>query len=196
MASTNEIVFDMPTWTSVPPTPLPEAPSPVASPEPYVFVNVHALHCCGIKELKGIVTVQPKQAIQDFCFQRTAPECVTPASYSALVRERMAADHVNRYKFGCAFVLFTQAFITDPPRTTDQRGYGDTLSTFIQQQGLGAVTIAGKERNPNSGNIVTVFLWKVDHTALGTWWKANPVSVPHKERLLLNWNTWKNAHQL
>ena len=181
-------------WRSTPPL---EPPSTPASPSveagaPYQFVRVKYLCCCGIKELTGIAYQPPKQVIQDFCFQRTAPDIIAPGYESRPdVEAQRAREVLTNNKFGCAFVLFTQAYLRDTGI-----GYGDTLKSYIEEQSLGEVSVAGKERNPNSGNIVTIYLWKVDHAALFTWWEKNPVSAVHKKRLLETWKQWKAAHLL
>ena len=174
--------------TSTPP-PLPP-PTPQADTFSPTFVLSHYLHCCGIKELKGISYVKPQQAVQDFCFQRTAPEIIV-ASYITTSRDLQAFQQLRRQRFGCAFVLFTQAYAGD---RTD--GYGDTLSAFIHTHGLGDVTIGGKGVNPNTGNIVTVYLWKVNHNALERWWGENPISPAHREQLLKAHKMWNAEHLL
>ena len=184
-------------WQSAPPAPPQEStvvPAPTIAEDqaPHSFTKVHYLNCCGIKELHLISYTPPKQVLQDFCFQRTAPEILIPDyAHRPDMQARRMREILSINKFGCAFVLFTQAYLRD---TFD--GYGDKLSAFIQQNGLGEVTIAGKERNPNSSNIVTAYFWNVNHNALEKWWKANPIGAGHRERLLATWNNWKTAHQL
>lgn len=183
-------------WKSVPPA----APSPVVVPTPtppaeaipYQFVRAHYLGCCGIKELCNIGYIPPKQAIQDFCFQRTAPEILAIDYSGDPVRQAQRTREIlNNNKFGCAFVLFTQAYSQDNPD-----GYGYKLKAYIKNQGLGAVTVAGQERNPNSNNLVTIFIWTINHTALFKWWEKNPISVGHRKSLLIQWESWSQRHQI
>lgn len=182
-------------WQSVPgpavSRPCPD-PQPVAVAPEYArnHVLVHYLHCCGIKELKGISAVTPKQAVQDFCFQRTAPELIAP-TYNG-PNQSAARDMLSRQQFGCAFVLFTYAGLG----SVIPNSYGEELKAFIIEQGLGTVTVAGAERNPNSGNIVTAYLWNVNHTALFKWWKENPYTTKERETLLQNYKIWKESHLL
>ena len=158
---------------------------------PRNHVLVHHLHCCGIKELKGISYVTPKDAIQDFCFQRTAPDVIADG-YTGTHQSQMVRDILVRQKFGCAFVIFTHA----SPKGPMSGSYGENLKAYIIEQKLGNVTIAGKERNPNSGNIVTVYLWAVNHDALFSWWEKNPMSELDRKNLFDAFTVWKKSRQI
>lgn len=57
---------------------------------------------------------------------------------------------------------------------TDNNDYGwndsKGLLRYIQKHKLGTVTKTDKAMNPNSGNFIQVFVWKVDITKLKKWY--------------------------
>lgn len=87
--------------------------------------------CCGVQEIKGINY-----------------EGVTPKK---IVRD--VCDLRYYHCFQCAFYIFTDKY-------SNQRN-GDALMKYIHDNNLGEVTKSHSARNPNSYNIVTVYIWKV-----------------------------------
>lgn len=47
--------------------------------------------------------------------------------------------------------------------------YGTNLAAYITRNKLGKVISTGTSINPNSGNLLKVFVWTVDHKALEKW---------------------------
>lgn len=54
----------------------------------------------------------------------------------------------------CAFFVFTDIV---------QRAYGTSLQKLIEEEGLGKVIKSSPQKNPNSGNMVTTWVWEVNH---------------------------------
>ena len=72
----------------------------------------------------------------------------------------------------CAFVIFTAVVASD---TT---GYGANFATYITNNGLGEVMRSPTRVNPNSLNKLAVWIWTVDHKALGAWMIKEKLKAP------------------
>jgi hypothetical protein len=58
------------------------------------------------------------------------------------------------------------------------RSYTGRLATVIKRNNLGAVVgLPEAARNPNSGNIITAYLWTPDWAALDKWQEARRAKV-------------------
>lgn len=57
---------------------------------------------------------------------------------------------------------------------TDNREFenGDSLRNFITERNLGTVIETASNHNPNSGNMVKVYIWTLDDKALMTWYNS------------------------
>lgn len=92
-------------------------------------------------------------------------ECCGTCELAGLIytRTKYAVLHAANSK-PCAFVIFTEAQCNDIPPTT----YGKKLSAFIKDNGLGEVVETAEKLNPNSGNMLKVYVWAVDRDSLKT----------------------------
>ena len=64
----------------------------------------------------------------------------------------------------CAFIIFTDI---------QGSSKGRTLSRMIKKLKLGDVIVTRSKRNPNTNNLVTVWVWRVNQTAFKSWWLKN-----------------------
>lgn len=62
---------------------------------------------------------------------------------------------------GCAFVMFTD---------TGMASRAEEIKRYIAQYNLGKVTVSHTERNPNSGNRLTVYIWAINQEAFANWY--------------------------
>lgn len=70
----------------------------------------------------------------------------------------LGAEMRRRDKF--RFVIFTDI---------NKRTYGSRLAAYIVEHKLGDVIETGQHKNPNSRNMVRVWVWTLDHRALKLW---------------------------
>lgn len=116
---------------------------------------VNRLSCCGIVEINGIAIYgdDPKRLLAALAMNPNTPI-------------------INR----CGWVLFSQAWVQcGPPKT-----YGIKFKEFLESSKLGMVVQLESTLNRNSGNMIDVFLWKVDHEALQKWYDENmPIYIPY-----------------
>lgn len=74
--------------------------------------------------------------------------------------ESVLLNHAYDVSGNVCGVLFTQA----------SRGtYGDKLANYIRKHQLGTVTSTRLGANPNTGNHIKLFVWKVNEKALDRW---------------------------
>lgn len=66
----------------------------------------------------------------------------------------------------CAFYLFTDT-------GGSKRSSGGKLAKFITENKLGIVTASPTKRNPNSQNMLTVWVWAVNRRAFNAWRRKN-----------------------
>lgn len=86
----------------------------------------------------------------------------------------LAATHHH-----CAFYLFSDkynysVFGTKPDGSqgivkAETAHNGEQLANYIVEKGLGEVTASPEAINPNTGNRIRAWIWKVDHEALNKW---------------------------
>lgn len=56
------------------------------------------------------------------------------------------------------------------------RGYGRRLAQYIRQHRLGRVSCSGKQTyNPNSGNYVQGWIWRIDFSRFELWCKSHVI---------------------
>lgn len=106
-------------------------------------IQLTSLSCCGISELDGLsaYATDSEQAFMDLCDDTDAYESDGRAS-----------------AFGCGALIFTQA--------GKNQKYGTNFAKFIEKHGLGEVTQVPTFRNPNTGNPIATFVWKVNSKAV------------------------------
>lgn len=51
--------------------------------------------------------------------------------------------------------------------------YGRNFAAYILDNQLGTTVTTPREVNPNSGNLLQVWIWTIDHTALSAWYGKN-----------------------
>jgi hypothetical protein len=111
-------------------------------------------HCCGLREISGL------------------------SSYSAHTRKMKTIDehlsvmywqvyHKNpdypTARENWRYAIFTEAWRQDGA----QYGYGEAFATYIREHGLGdVIETTGEHVNPNSGNVLKVWVWTIDHDAV------------------------------
>lgn len=96
--------------------------------------------CCGIREIADL--------------SRAASARVAFNQYYTLV-----VDHGAFHRY----VMFTQANRLDAARRVT---YGERFTAYIRKHNLGAVIETEENINPNSGNLLKVWIWTVDHDAV------------------------------
>lgn len=80
-----------------------------------------------------------------------------PASAVKSVKKKFARDYLGAVYDPCAMVCFSDV-------TRGSRG--TRLADYIAEKKLGPVMASQSVRNPNSGNLITVWIWHVDTNAL------------------------------
>lgn len=113
--------------------------------------------CCGMQELDGISDhpSSPKQALLEACEDLIG------------YNEELAVGDLD-----FRLVVFTQA--TSPRSRKDvSKGYGYRMAAFIEANDLGTLVRGRAGVNPNSGNLLTGWLWTVNTINLVRWYNRN-----------------------
>lgn len=122
---------------------------------------VKRLECCGIIEINGIGR---GGAPNDLLIKALNTAYFTPILHK------------------CGWVVFSQAWRGG---TVSLHPYGVTFKDYLEANKLGTVIQLESTLNKNSGNMIDVFLWRVDHEALQKWYHANqPATCAVKMELL------------
>jgi hypothetical protein len=127
-------------------------------------VNVHGLPgCCGIRELTQLsyFASDPAEALRSFAKQ-------------VYTKTRAIPNGPQNFRY----VIFSQA--NSPGNNGEGRSrYGEKFAAFIQANGLGdVIETAGTHINPNSTNVLKVYVWTVDHLATKKWAEAQGMDFP------------------
>jgi hypothetical protein len=114
------------------------------------------IDCCGIREISGLSQHRgPAAALKSFCRGVYKTEYGTDAS---------------RFRYS----IFSQI---------QARQYGDKFAAYILEHKLGdVIETTGRHVNPNSGNVLKVFVWTVDHDAVKLWWEKHGGSSVKKSK--------------
>lgn len=101
------------------------------------------MECCGLRELSEL---------SNFNSSREA--------LLGLIGTIQENDGENPGKWLFGVIIFTEA----------GRGtYATRFAKYIAAKRLGAVTAVPSFYNPNSGNQVRMFVWRINHAAVGRW---------------------------
>lgn len=103
-------------------------------------MNVTYLSCCGVKELANIqFSIDPEDVLKHLYY--------------------------TGFDKRARFFVFTQADARNRNGTTTKSTYGVKLSKYIEKYNLGNVTRIGSGSNPNSSNVLTMWVWKINSSA-------------------------------
>lgn len=111
-------------------------------------MEIEETTCCGIREFSGLPE-DPFDAIDEIALDIFGQ----PRNFNGELFERYA------------FVMFSQNDI--------QENLGRNLMEAINDYNLGECTLTGEASNPNTGNTITLFLWKLDHNAIYEYYKKS-----------------------
>jgi len=110
---------------------------------PKLQLNVQILNCCGIQEVTPIASsvhsYGPEKVVQD-----------------------IAASYRKGFMNG-TFILFSGI------EGSTYGKYGPILKQFIEDTKLGTVVVSDTKKNPNSNNMLTIYIWQVDRPRLAEW---------------------------
>ena len=129
--------------------------------------RVNLLACCGVKELHNI---------------RYGLEQI---GADGLIHQLAEMMYGKTRTHNCAFYLFTEV----QPTSWNSGKYGVNLRDFILTNKLGTVIESDILKNPNSLNMLKVYLWQIDSDALKTFHgvKAAPmIAMPIPELPMLD----------
>ena len=135
------------------------------------MISLQNVACCGIKEISGLSNHRtPELALKDFVAQvyRSGnarggwqPGIGTGDLTKTILPKIVAFTPRFRY------AIFSQAGV--------QAKYGVTFAKFIEDNKLGKVVRADSKfhKNPNSGNMLTAWIWTLDEKAIDAWLKES-----------------------
>jgi hypothetical protein len=95
--------------------------------------------CCGVIELEGIASISPRDAVVEICSQ-----------------EDIGGNRYANFRF----IIFTGVV---------KELYGQKLKKYILDNKLGTIIETRAGLNPNSHNIIKVWVWTLDRRALSHW---------------------------
>lgn len=115
------------------------------------------LNCCGIREIAMIQTYRKAEdALKQF-LENTA---LREASYPG-------EPELHRRQDRFRYAIFSQA-----SRRVVNSGYGFNFAELIEKENLGSLSSTDFHRNPNSRNMVKVWIWTIDWDAVNAYRKG------------------------
>jgi hypothetical protein len=158
----------------------------------------YLMRCCGIKEINGLsYYTNAKSAMLGFCSVIYPNPKENDAKWKRAC-EQAEKENIPYYHPGFTgpqttgaiyegteqyskfrFAIFSEA-IHPVYHGEGRKGwpyqYGQMFAKFIEKNKLGSLTTTDNhELNPNSGSLVKVWVWGIDHDALKAWYeKENP----------------------
>ena len=112
---------------------------------------INCMKCCAIREITQLSLFNDSKAPLLECLLR-------------LERELREIYGIGLTKIPFAYLLFSGVF---------PHQYGPDFKSFILENNLGTVMETRPTRNPNSNNLVIIYIWTVDRDKLMAWWIAN-----------------------
>lgn len=126
-------------------------------------IDVYRLEgCCGIREISGLSYCRDKKGL-----------------YSAKQAMREVFQQCYGQPPGCQDVKWRYAIFSEanPPDAEAPLNYGTKFCAYILENGLGTVIETGNNINPNSENLLKVWVWTMDHDAMRAWGKKSKVRL-------------------
>lgn len=116
-------------------------------------MHLIGMNCCGVREIALLREIRnPESAMKEFLRQ------IAPEPYYCYAGEGMRRRDKFRY------VIFT---------ATKTGKYGTRFAKLIEDEKLGTLISTDYNKNPNTGHLVKVWVWTVDHEALKAWKAKN-----------------------
>ena len=133
-----------------------------------------SVSCCGIKEISGLSYIgKPDAAMKDFVahvYRSGAYRGAHIAGIAYGTTTNAVLPKIGTFQPRFRYAIFSQAGA--------RAKYGVAFAKFIQENKLGKVVRAdGKfHKNPNSGNMLTAWIWTLDEKAIDAWLKKELAS--------------------
>lgn len=105
--------------------------------------------CCGLGEVDNINGEKPEEILRNIKnnFKKFYPD-----------------DEWGYGEFNGTFLIFSDI---------RKKKYGKDLAKYIVKNNLGEVGTLPSNKNPNSGNSLKVWLWRINFITLAEWYKNN-----------------------
>lgn len=121
--------------------------------------EIRQTFCCGVHDFTGMWPTG-LETLKAFCQQRYFPANYEDTSWSENHQNRTLKQNQNRFKG--AFVIFTD--IQSPGYKRDIE-----FAKTIRKLKLGKLK-KDTEKNPNTKNTITIWIWKIDEEKVREWW--------------------------
>lgn len=124
--------------------------------------------CCGAKTISGVGGNLPVKVIQAYLKTTTGGRKLDPVSKTYVVSDQLNIQD--------AHLIFAG------PETKKKSTYR-TFARYIETNNLGSVVASEPAHNPlhserKPGKLdLVIFIWTLDHKALGKWWLENKPAV-------------------
>ena len=131
--------------------------------------------CCGLREFAGLSWIGRVYRDSITGFTKTLDEkdiflsaikamwACNPTDQQQRIARGLGVMQAGTPLIGCAHVFFTQAV---GGIMTGHVDYGERFEAFLLKNSLGTVQRFGPNRNTNSGNMITTFVWAPNHEAV------------------------------
>ena len=117
----------------------------------------HLSGCCGVREITSLsLDANPQESIKSFGLQ--CYEKHLKGEKKSKFGEDIRLDQEN-----FRYALFSQATI---PGSNPASVYGEHFAVYILDNALGEIIQTGSHTNPNSGNMLKIWIWTIDHAAV------------------------------
>lgn len=119
-------------------------------------LELNTTHCCGLRDLAGIQEYYIK-------YDARGDECYIPSETPKSIVDFIKYQLIHA--MDGAYVTFATANM-GLEGTLGLNTIGSRLATYIRKHDLGKVVTMKPVRNPNSGNILAVWLWQLNRAKI------------------------------
>ena len=129
--------------------------------------EIYETQCCGVKEIDGIM-------------EHKNPENIIKHTIENIF------DFYDSPKIQCAFITFSGVIGKKRKSKNPKNTIGNRLLKYIKQHNLGNVKASITKRNPNSNNLIKLYMWEIKSKNMKSWYINN---FPKEWKRLKEYNT-------
>ena len=136
------------------------------------MISLQNVACCGIKEMSGLSyhSKSPEDALREFIASVHRAGVNRGGIIDYTIQNKPAREILPKiaiFSPRFRYAIFSQAGA--------RAKYGVAFAKFIEENRLGKVVRADSKfhKNPNSGNMLTAWIWTLDEKAIDAWLKES-----------------------
>lgn len=142
------------------------------------MIDIQSTACCGIKEIDEIMDGgSPRSILRqvgeeffawEFKLNKTLLSHLQDANWDYAYDDTLAENYPNNDNRDASFLFFSE-----PQTQKGNTPHGSRLARYIKKNRLGDVWESPPRINPNSHNVLCMWVWVVDIYKFAQWYNKN-----------------------